>query len=191
MRSPRIDGNAGIAAEAADARVCRLPTGFGTATAAQTTGQLTGVIRDLKLAGTFSWLDATYDRYLARVPGGTMRDAAGNRLTNAPAWSGSGSAVYEFAAGRFGTVSVRADVAWQTRVFFTPFNDDVETQPAYTLAHLRAGFEPQRRRWEIAFHARNVGNRQYITGTANVPLPAFTARPGDPRQWWAEFTIRH
>ena len=146
--------------------------------------------RGLKLAVTGSWLDATYDRYLTRV-GGVTRDAAGNRLNNAPAWSGSGSAVYEFAASRFGTVSVRADVGWQTRVFFTPLNNDVETQPAYTLAHLRAGFEPRRRRWEIALYARNVGNRQYITGTANVPLNAFTAHPGDPRQWWIQFTIRH
>jgi hypothetical protein len=27
-------------------------------------------------------------------------------------------------------------------------------------------------------------------GTANVPLPAFTARPGDPRQWGTQFTLR-
>ena len=46
-----------------------------------------------------SWLDATYDRYLATGPGGVTGDAAGNRLNNAPEWSGSVSAVYEFATG--------------------------------------------------------------------------------------------
>ena len=50
-------------------------------------------------------------------------DAAGNRLSNAPEWSGSVSAVYEFATGRVGTASLRGDVSWQSRVFFTPFND--------------------------------------------------------------------
>ena len=55
------------------------------------------VRRGLQLAGHVSWLDATYDHYLAVVPGGVTRDAAGNRLNNAPEWSGSGSAVYEFA----------------------------------------------------------------------------------------------
>ena len=118
------------------------------------------------------------------------RAAEGNRLNNAPEWSGSGSAVYEFAIGRAGTASVRGDVSWQSRVFFTPFNDAIETQKAYGLVHLRAGFEPPNRRWEIAIYARNAGNTEYITGTANAALPAVTARPGDPRQWGTQFTLR-
>ena len=128
----------------------------------------------LHLAGHVSWLDATYDCYLARVPGGATRDAAGNRLNNAPEWSGSGSAVYEFAAWQRGTVRLRGDVSWQSRVFFTPFNDPIETQAGYGLVRLRAGFEPRSSRWELAVYVRNVGNTEYITGTANVPIPAFT-----------------
>ena len=125
--------------------------------------------RGVQLAGNVSWLEATYDRYLATVPGGATFDAAGNRLNNAPEWSGSGSAVYEFATGQTGTASVRGDVSWQSRVFFTPVNDAIERQRAYGLVHLRAGFEPRSRRWEIAVYVRNAGNREYITGTANVP----------------------
>ena len=56
--------------------------------------------------------------------------------------------------------------------------------------HLRAGFEPRGRRWEMAVYVRNVGNRGYITGTANIPLPAFTGRPGEPRHWGAQLTLR-
>ena len=76
-----------------------------------------------------------------------------------------------------GTASLRGDVSWQSRVFFTPFNDAIETQGAYGLVHLRAGFEPRSRRWEIAVYVRNVGNTEYITGTANVPMPASPAVP--------------
>jgi iron complex outermembrane recepter protein len=146
--------------------------------------------RGVQLAGNVSWLEATYDRYLARVSGGTTFDAAGNRLNNAPEWSGSGSAVYEFATGRTGTASVRGDVSCQSRVFFTPVNDAIESQRAYLLVHLRAGFEPRSRRWELAVYVRNAGNREYITGTANVPPTAFTGRPGEPRQWGTQFTVR-
>jgi hypothetical protein len=39
-------------------------------------------------------------------------------------------------------------------------------------------------------YVRNAGNRGYITGTANIPLPAFTGRPGEPRHWGAQFTLR-
>ena len=144
----------------------------------------------LRLSGHFSWLDATYDRFLAVLPGGTRRALEGNRLNNAPEWSGAGSAVYEFAMGRTGTASVRGDLAWQSQVFFTPVNDAIETQRAYGLVHLRAGFEPPGRRWEIALYVRNAGNRDYIVGTGNVGLPAFTARPGEPRMWGTQVTLR-
>ncbi len=145
----------------------------------------------VRLAGHMSWLDATYDFYHARVQGGATREAAGNRLNNAPEWSGSGSAVYELAAGQHGTMRLRGDVSWQSRVFFTPFNDAIETQAAYALVRLRAGFEPPSRRWELAVYVRNLGGTEYITGTANVPIPAFTGRPGEPRVWGTQFTLRH
>lgn len=146
--------------------------------------------RGVQLAGNLSWLDATYGPYLAVGPGGVTRAAAGNRLNNAPAWSGSGSAVYARAIGRTGTASVRADLSWQSRVFFTPFNDTIETQKAYELLHLRVGLEPRHRRWEIAVYARNIRNTEYITGTTSGPLPAIGGRPGDPRQWGTQFTLR-
>jgi iron complex outermembrane receptor protein len=147
--------------------------------------------RRLRLAAHVAWLDATYRRYVAIGLGGVTRDAAGHRLNNAPNWSGSSSAVYVLPAGTSGTVSLRGDVSWQTRVFFTPFNDAIDSQQAYGLAHLRAGFEPRSRRWELAVYARNVGGRPYITGTAtNVTLPAYNGRPGEPRHWGTELSLR-
>ena len=98
-----------------------------------------GGARGLQLAGHLSWVDATYDRYLAAGPGGVTGDAAGHHLNNAPEWSGSGSVAYEFAMGRAGLASVCGDVAWQSRVFFTAFNDSVQTQDKYGLVQCRAG----------------------------------------------------
>jgi iron complex outermembrane recepter protein len=150
------------------------------------------VKRSLHLAGQVSWLDATYDHYLATGPGDVKGDAAGNRLNGAPGWSGSVSSHYEFATGRVGTASLRGDVSWQGRVFFTPFNTPIETQAAYGLVHVRAGFEPRSHRWEVAVYARNIGNEAYITGALapNVGFPASSGRPGEPRQWGTQFTIR-
>jgi iron complex outermembrane receptor protein len=146
----------------------------------------------LQLAGTVSWLDATYDHYEAVGPGDVRGDAAGHHLNNAPEWSGSGSALYELATGRAGTASLRGDVSWQSEVFFSPFNTAIEAQRAYALIQLRAGFEPRSRRWEMAVYMRNVGNREYLTGATatNVGFPAFTGRPGEPRHWGLQFTLR-
>jgi iron complex outermembrane recepter protein len=148
--------------------------------------------RGLQLAGTVSWLDATYDRYEAVGPGDVRGDAAGHHLNNAPEWSGSASAVYEIATGRAGTASLRGDLSWQSSVFFSPFNTAIEAQRAYALIHLRAGFEPRSRWWEVAVYVRNVGNREYLTGATatNVGFPAFTGRPGEPRHWGVQFTLR-
>ncbi len=147
--------------------------------------------RGVQLAGSVSWLDATYQRYLAVGPGGVTGDVAGHRLNNAPEWSGNGSAAFEFATGRAGFGSVRCDVSGQSRVFFTPFNTGIETQGPYALVHLRAGFEPRHRRWEVSVFVRNLANQEYLTSTANVPLPAFSGQPGEPRMWGTQFTLRH
>ena len=144
----------------------------------------------VQLAGSLSWLDAVYDRYLAVGLGGLTGDAAGHRLNNAPEWSGSGSAAYEFATGRAGFTSVRCDVSAQSRVFFTPFNTAIETQAPYALVHVRAAFAPHHRRWELAVFVRNLANQGYLTSTANLPLPAFTGQPGEPRTWGTQFTLR-
>ena len=144
----------------------------------------------LRLSGHFSWLDASYDHFLAVLPGGATRPVEGNRLNNAPEWSGAGSAVYQFPTRRAGTASLRGDLSWQSQVFFTPVNDAIETQRAYGLVHLRAAFEPTSRRWEMALYVRNTGNQAYIVGTGNAAVTAFTARPGEPRSWGTQFTLR-
>jgi iron complex outermembrane recepter protein len=152
--------------------------------------ELTATGRRVQLGGAVSWLDATYKRYSARGVGATTVDASGKRLNNAPEWAGNVSAVYQFATSQAWTASARADVSWQSRVFFTPANDGIETQGAYGLVHLRAGFEPRSDRWEMAVYVHNAANRPYITATSNSVPNAFTARPGEPLRWGTQFTIR-
>jgi iron complex outermembrane recepter protein len=151
----------------------------------------TAAPRGIQLAGHVSWIDATYDSYTAVGDRGVKRDAAGHRLNNAPGWSGRGSATRAFATPRGGTLTLSGAASWQSRVFFTPFNDRVETQEAYGLVHLHAGFQPRQHAWEIAVYARNIGNQAYITGTSSSPIPAIGGRPGEPRQWGTQVTLRH
>ena len=143
----------------------------------------------LHLAGHASWLEAYDDRYLVLLPGGATRDAAGKRSTTRPngraaarpstssqPGSAGGSACVAMSRGRAVCSSRRSTTA-------------IETQTGYGLVRLRAGFEPRSSRWELAVYVRNIGNTEYITGTANVPIPAFTARPGDRASWGTQFTL--
>jgi iron complex outermembrane receptor protein len=146
----------------------------------------------LQFLGILSWLDAVYGRYVAVVgPNRVPVDATGKRLREAPKWSGSGAAIYEFKPGAIGTVSVRSDVSWQSRVFFTPGNDAVQSQPAYALVHARTMFVPRTRRWEVSVYVQNLGRQEYVTGTwVATRGVAISGRPGRPRHWGTEFTIR-
>jgi iron complex outermembrane receptor protein len=44
--------------------------------------------RGIEAGGHVTWLDATYDHYIAVAVGGATGDVAGNRLNNAPEWAG-------------------------------------------------------------------------------------------------------
>ena len=150
----------------------------------------------LQFQGIVSWLDAAYGQYTfnQRVgipPVEIEQDATGNRLRDAPKWSGSGSALYAFRPASAGTVSVRGDVSWQSRVFFTPLNEAVQSQPAYALVHVRTTFVPRSRRWELSAYVRNIGRQEHVTATwLATSGAAFSGRPGEPRHWGTQFTIR-
>lgn len=146
--------------------------------------------RRFQVAGALSWLDATYDHYLARVGNGAVLDAAGHALNNAPVWSGSSSLISELEAPG-GSIVFRADGSWQSRVYFTPANDQIETQGPYGLLHTRVTFEPRNPHWTLAFFVRNVFEQPYITGTLNTAPAAITAHPGEPRRWGTELTLRY
>jgi iron complex outermembrane receptor protein len=143
----------------------------------------------LEAGGHVAFVDARYDRYRAVGLGGVITDVSGNRLANAPEWSGRGWLAWSHVFGR-SVVTLGADAIWQSRVFFSPFNSPVEGQRPYRLLHLNAEFGPSHRRWTVAAFARNVTNRDYITGTFPTPAPAIGGRPGDPRHVGLEIAIR-
>jgi iron complex outermembrane receptor protein len=135
--------------------------------------------RGLRLGGHLAWLDARYDEYMAVDVGGVTGDVSGRFLSNAPEWSGRAFVEWRVAAGAAGTVSVRADARFQSTVYFTPFNDDVQRQRPYGL--LDASLELRRGHVAIDAYGRNLTGQGYITGTFGSALPAIGGRPGEPR----------
>jgi iron complex outermembrane recepter protein len=149
----------------------------------------TELARAVHVGGHLAWLDAIYDAYTAVGVGGVMGDVAGNRLNNAPQWSGRLWFEWSGNIGRAGAVSVRADSRWQSTVFFTPFNDLIQRQPTYGLVDVSAEFGSSRR-WAVGVYARNLTNADFITGTFSSPIPAIGGRPGQPRQVGIQLTVR-
>jgi iron complex outermembrane receptor protein len=147
------------------------------------------IVRWVRAGGYVNWLDARYQRYTAVGVGGVTGDAAGHRLNNAPEWSTRLWLEWKAEAGVAGTLSLRPEVLWQSTAFFTPFNDTVQRQTAYATANMSAELQMSRR-YSLAAYVRNLANQDYITGTFSSPPPAIGGRPGVPRQFGVEFTVR-
>jgi iron complex outermembrane receptor protein len=144
--------------------------------------------RDVAIGGHTALLDATYDRYLAVAAGGVLADVAGNRLNNAPLWSGRFYAEWRPDRGKFHRL-LRAETAWQSTVYFSPLNDDIQRQRPYALLHLAAELGPASRHWRVLIFARNVTHTNYITGSFSSPPPAYGGRPGEARRIGAELSF--
>jgi iron complex outermembrane receptor protein len=143
----------------------------------------------LEAGGHLAFVDARYDGYRAVGLGGVITDVSGNRLANAPEWSGRGWLTSSHVFGR-NVLTLGAEAIWQSRVFFSPFNNPVEGQRPYRLLHLTAEFGPSHRRWTVSAFARNVTNQDYLTGTFPTPAPAIGGRPGDPRHVGVAIAVR-
>ena len=146
--------------------------------------------RGMRAGGHATWLDAIYDRYIAVGVGGATGDVTGHRLTNAPAWSGRLWLEWNGRLPRAGIASVRADGRWQSTVFFTPFNDTIQRQRPYGLMDISVEFGPKHRHWSCGVYARNLTNEDYITGSFSSPPPAIGGRPGEPRDFGVQLTLR-
>jgi iron complex outermembrane recepter protein len=136
----------------------------------------------LEAGGHLAWLDATYDRYIAVGIGGVTGDAAGNRLNNAPEWSGRLWFEWTGNVGRSTRMTLTADATAQSTVFYTPFNDTIQRQLPYGLVAARGEFGPSNRRWALNVYARNITNTGYITAAFGASPVAFGGRPGPSRE---------
>jgi iron complex outermembrane recepter protein len=146
--------------------------------------------RGIEAGGHATWLDATYDRYIAVALAGTTGDVGGNRLNNAPEWAGRLWIEWAGDIGRSRRLSISAESTAQSTVFFTPFNDSIQRQTPYGLLGARVEYGPGHRRWTVGAYGRNLTNTDYVTGTFGTPPTAFAGRPGPSRQVAVEFTVR-
>jgi len=146
--------------------------------------------RGIEVGGHLTWLDATYDQYIAVANSGVTGDVAGNRLNNAPEWAGRFWIEWSGAIGHSRRLSIAADTTAQSTVYYTPFNDSIQRQGPYGLLGARVEYGPSDRRWAVAAFARNLTDTDYIMATFGTPPTAFGGRPGASRQFAIDFTIR-
>ena len=144
----------------------------------------------IQAGGHLTWLDATYDDYIAVAVEGFTGDVSGNRLNNAPEWAGRLWVEWTGNIGSSRRLSLSAESTAQSTVFFTPFNDSIQRQTPYGLLGARVEYGPGHRRWTFGAYVRNLTNTDYVTATFGTPPNAYAGRPGTSRQFSVEFMVR-
>ena len=135
----------------------------------------------LELSAALALLDATYKSYPeAQITGGAFIDAAGNNLNSAPDSSMSLAAQYVFPMSGGGQIYLRGEYNWQDDVFFTADNNNIETQDSFGLVNASLGYETANGSWRVVLWGKNLGDEDYVTGTAGFPAAGISGRPGPP-----------
>jgi len=132
--------------------------------------------KSLRVTLNAAWLDATYTTFKtedpARLSLGTL-DLAGNRLNYSPEYKVGLEIAYTIPT-QYGDFTPTADVTWTDKVYFSPFNTPLLSQPAHTNLDLFVRWVGENSNWEGNLFVRNVTDEIYITGAgANNPVLNF------------------
>lgn len=123
-------------------------------------------VRSFSVSASFGYLHAKYGEYITSdpvFPARGLQNLNGNTLTNAPKFSTRVAATYEPLIGsRRATVS--ADIAMQSAIFFTPFNERNAYQPANAIVNARVAY-PVGDNYQVGIFARNLTNETVQTAS--------------------------
>lgn len=89
-------------------------------------------------------------------------DLSGKRLPNAPRFSFGGGFNWDVPLGNGGKVSLNGDVKWQSKVYFTEFNNSDAEQGAYAIANAGITYHAADDRFTIGAWVKNLTDRFVI-----------------------------
>lgn len=162
--------------------------------------ELEGTLRPfggLSLDGHLSWQRARFNSFRSRdavFPNGPdnlsntgdeLIDLSGNRLQNAPDWSGHIGAQYAIPVGGTASLILRAQTYFQSKAYVRTFNrDPYDRQDAYTKTDLNVRLENQGDlRWFIGAGVDNVEDEAVISSIDVTATGRYFANVRDPRLW--------
>ncbi|MES2821048.1 MAG: TonB-dependent receptor [Pseudomonadota bacterium] len=139
---------------------------------------------DLRLG--LAWSDARYVDF-ANAPcapgsGQPSCNLDGQRLYNAPEWSGTAGLDYRHPLDAGLEAFGALDHSFRDGAYATLEGGEGSWQPAYGLTHLRAGLRRADGAWEVEGWVRNLFDTQRITAVyALLGVGDYGVLPGDPR----------
>jgi len=119
-------------------------------------------------------------------------DLKGNTLLNVPHYKGHAYASYTLPVSS-GSLEFLADLSWISKVYNSPFQDNIDAAPGYKRVDIRSTYTSSDNKWEISAYVNNVqdeiGIRQIEAGGEDVGFRR-TGQVTEPRNAGLEITYK-
>ncbi|MBO9695363.1 MAG: TonB-dependent receptor [Sphingopyxis sp.] len=145
------------------------------------------------LGATF--LDATYDHF-SNIddlnPAAGLQNLAGKRLSLAPKSVVSVGAEYVHPLGDLGTLTLRVDARFSSKVYFREFNSPADAQKAFGVGNLYLSWDLPRAGLTTRLFVRNITDQAYYQslGSTGVALGTRVVSYAPRRQYGFDVTKR-
>ncbi len=150
---------------------------------------------------SFSYLNAHFDKYISAdnfrpagdgitvdpVTGAPAFNLAGKTVPQAPKFTIFGAAEYLMKVP-MGTFSLRGEMQWTDRVYFSAFNRPNVSQPSRTIFNLFLNFVDNSKQWNFSIYGKNLSNKTYATDMIVSVVEAggpINGSVGEPRTYGA------
>jgi iron complex outermembrane receptor protein len=122
-------------------------------------------VRGLQIDAAISLLDTEYKGYVSADPARPQLgplDLSGNELTQSPNYTINIGATYTWDTP-IGEIGLRGEGRFVDRIWFTQFNVDYVSQPAYELFNAYLTWRSRDERFSATAFMRNIGNEDIVS----------------------------
>ena len=145
------------------------------------------------LSGGVTLLETEYEEFInfdGLNPAKGFQNLKGNALNNAPDTS-INLGLQFFTRGFNGEITLGADAAYRSRVYFREFGAQEDSQDGYSVINLNATWKSDSGAWEARVFAKNASKEEYLVSLGGVAsVGGRFGAYGPPRQLGFEVTRR-
>lgn len=110
----------------------------------------------IQLAGSWSYLDATYDEYISGSD-----DFSGNTLPNAPKRSRNIKASYIQPLAQGGDIEFSADYSYKSTFYFDADSSPLRTEDPVELFNANVTWTSAQANWQVSAWGQNLADEEY------------------------------
>lgn len=138
--------------------------------------------RRTQIDGSIGFTDAEFDEFTTPPTGCPTVSSCDFELVSR--WTANVGAQHAFNLQSAGTITLRADANYRSKVYFGLPNNEESSQPGYALVNARISYETADGAWQGSLFVTNLTDKYYRTSSF-FGLGYATVFYGPPRQWGA------